>query len=62
MLDEDGLYIKELHELLQESRAENAKLRELVRDMWRDRDALSYGAAIPTLERMRELGVDDGTR
>lgn len=115
MVDEDGLYIKELHELLQESRAENtklreqmerlvtllrndcdidaswdglrrfwsieltedgclmrdrackveaenAKLRELVRDMWRDRDALSYGAAIPTLERMRELGVDDGTR
>lgn|GEM_PF-4584708 len=38
--------------------AENAKLRELVRDMWRDRDALSYGVAIPTMERMRELGVE----
>lgn len=33
-------------------------LRELVRDMWRDRDALSYGAATSTLERMRELGVE----
>lgn len=39
-------------------RDERTKLRELVTDMWRDRDALSYGAAIPTLDRMASLGIE----
>lgn len=43
---------------IEELDAENAKLRELVRDMWRDKEALSYGLCLPTKERMRELGIE----
>lgn len=42
MMDAGTMYAnaKALHELLQESRAENAKLRELVRDMYACVEAL----------------------
>ena len=47
---------KALHELLQEARAENAKLRELVRELYEDQcdecDEWKYR------DRMRELGVE----
>ena len=57
---------KALHELLQEERAENAKLRELVRDLWRDGmcECDERGACaeceyhFPV--RMRELGIEVG--
>ena len=44
---------EELHRL----QAENAKLRELVRDMWANQEALPYGSHIEIRDRMRELGV-----
>ena len=37
---------------------ENAKLRELVRDMWALQIALPYGAHFETRDRMRELGIE----
>lgn len=59
---------KALHELLQEERAENAKLRELVRDMHRAIACLVVlgGAYVERHEdelcafddRVRELGVE----
>ena len=51
---------------LQEALAENAKLRELVRDMWHDGmcECDERGACAECEyhfpDRMRELGVDDG--
>lgn len=38
--------------------AENAKLRELVRDMWTWQDAVPYGMHAEICDRMRELGVE----
>ena len=65
---------KALHELLQESRAENAKLRELVRTFYHcttsgecDECPINGGGPVHLMpdticdtihERMRELGVD----
>lgn len=37
---------------------ENRKLRELMRDMWAEQEALPYGAHIEIRDRMRELGVE----
>ena len=58
MMEQRNFEVRFLEGKVKRLEREIAKLRELVRDMWRDRDALSYGAAIPTLERMRELGVE----
>ena len=64
---------KALHELLQESRAENAKLRELVADMYKAfvhgncyrwcefKEPCNYisDGKCQWYDRMRELGVDE---
>lgn len=42
---------------LQEALAENAKLRELARDMWLQQEALPYGMHAEIRDRMRELGM-----
>lgn len=53
---------KALHELLQEARAENAKLRELVRDMAAEMRGLGVDFKrvgwCDYADRMRELGVE----
>ncbi len=67
MYDAGVLYAnaKALHELLQESRAENAKLRELVRAIWlydyagrfsSKREDMEHVAMVH--QRMRELGIE----
>lgn len=43
---------------LQEALEENAKLRELARDMWALQIALPYGAHIEIRDRMAQLGVE----
>ena len=69
MTDAGTMYAnaKALHELLQESRAENAKLRELVADMWfwcyeghMDSESQEWQMKHidGVLDRMRELGVE----
>ena len=40
--------------------AENAKLRELVRDMWQEHECCHLTWPATIADRMRELGVDDG--
>lgn len=52
---------KALHELLQESRAENAKLRELCADLYAEMitysNAPNYNASV-WAPKLRELGVE----
>lgn len=50
----------ELREFAEEILAENAKLRELVRDMWQEHECCHLTWPATIADRMRELGVDDG--
>ena len=50
----------ELREFAEEILAENAKLRELVRDMWQEHECCHLAWPATIADRMRELGVDDG--
>lgn len=61
-MDDDylDLYL-DYSEMLQEARAENAKLRELVGDMWNWLAPTAVGGGAPLkglYDRMRELGVE----
>lgn len=60
-LEELERAISEYEDDIEQLKAENAKLRELVRDLWARRDSLlDFGFYAEVAEQLDELGIEVG--